>query len=686
MGKVFSKNKSKSKGKPLEEKSVYELYIFGQNSSNANFILAFDKNKHELVRQETPKGVEFYNYSGTAMKNESTVIVCGGINQALNNITKKCYELNLKTLKVTLLPDMIRERYTFPIVYKNNKIYALGGRQYGNDDVSIINHCEVYNYETHQWTSIAPMNKSRCTASCFIYKDQIWMIGGYSGPTHRTRKIEKYNEEENAWEVVPLKLYAGFDAANLLTTDKPDQFIVLGGKYANDSSKSVFKYDMNSQTVLNISKLRYSNLITKCVRLSNGQYLNVGYDKEPFYQFFDPQSHKLVEDKATIVSINGLANFKQYNHNTNTTVIPSSHLRSVEHAIPVFGTLSDGMPLVGQNEYSGADVNYRPPTNLYPNETTYKNYVFGTDEEPFQLEIDTETGEVSLSGIPTSLRLQNFQGVCRTASNKVVFAGGINVNFNKISHNCFEYNLETKEIKKLEQMKSGRYTFPLVKFKHYLYAIGGREYGDDQVSIYRTCERFNLETKKWEWAPNLQIPRCTAGTFVTNGRLFVMGGYVPKIYRTNSIEVLNEKREQWELTGLSLPDPIEATVLLTNYDKIFYCSGRTNKGDVLDKYSFQITFSDFDEVHKFPETCKVKACLNKVIVVQNSYIVFGGFKLSEKQNYEVLDTQTFLSISPSHQSVEIKRAIACINELGSKACFSDHFLKRHSSVRAWVDD
>lgn len=686
MGKVFSKNKRTNKAKASDDKSVYELYIFGQNNSNANFIIAFDRIKHELVRQDAPRGVDFFNYSGTVMKNESTIIVCGGINHALNNITKKCYELNLKTMTATALPEMVRERYTFPIVYKNNKIYVLGGRQYGNDDVSIINFCEVFSYETRQWTSIAPMNKRRCTASCFVYNDQIWIVGGYSGPTHRTRKIEKYNEKEDCWETVPFKLYAGFDAANLLTTDEPDQFIVLGGKYANDSSKSVFKYDMASKTVLNISKLHYSNLITKSVRLDSGQYLNVGYDKEPFYQIFDPRTHLLVEDKASIVSMNGLSNFKQYNHNTITTVIPNSHPRSAGHAIPVLGSSPEGIHTAQQGNFGGVEGNLGGAVNVPDQSVQSKNYIFGTDEEPFQLEIDSITGEVVVSGIPTELRLQNFQGVCRVGAETVIFAGGINTNFNKISHSCFEYNLRTREVKKLEPMKSGRYTFPFIKFHNYLYAIGGREYGDDQVSIYRTCERYNLETGSWEWAPNLQISRCTGNTFIIHDKLFVMGGYVPKTYRTNTIEVLNEKRQQWELLGLTLPDPIEAAVLLTNHNKIFYCTGRTNKGDILDKYTIELTPSDFDEVQKFPETCKIKSCLNKVVTVQNNYIIFGGFNLSEQQSYEVLDTRTFLSIDPLNQTTETKRAVTSMKTQIIRTCFSDHFLKRHSSVRIFAEE
>jgi len=37
----------------------------------------------------------------------------------------------------------------------------------------------------------------------------------------------------------------------------------------------------------------------------------------------------------------------------------------------------------------------------------------------------------------------------------------------------------------LPSMQSLRYTFPLIFYKGYVYAIGGREYGNDQMAILK---------------------------------------------------------------------------------------------------------------------------------------------------------------------------------------------------------
>lgn len=88
------------------------------------------------------------------------------------------------------LPNMNQIRYTFPIIYYKNKIYAIGGRIYGPDNSSLLNKCEVYDYKTNKWTDIAPMNKNRCTCSVFIYRGYIYAVGGYTGEYQRSRKVE----------------------------------------------------------------------------------------------------------------------------------------------------------------------------------------------------------------------------------------------------------------------------------------------------------------------------------------------------------------------------------------------------------------------------------------------------------------------------------------------------------------
>ena len=52
-------------------------------------------------------------------------------------------------------------------------------------------------------------------------------------------------------------------------------------------------------------------------------------------------------------------------------------------------------------------------------------------------------------------------------------------------------------------MHTKRYTFNCIKKGKYIYALAGREYGNDQNAIMSKCERFNLYTKKWETIASL---------------------------------------------------------------------------------------------------------------------------------------------------------------------------------------
>ena len=48
----------------------------------------------------------------------------------------------------------------------------------------------------------------------------------------------------------------------------------------------------------------------------------------------------------------------------------------------------------------------------------------------------------------------------------------------------------------------------------YAYACGGRAFGSNAISILRSCERFNLDTNKWERIGSMKYRRCTASLTV----------------------------------------------------------------------------------------------------------------------------------------------------------------------------
>lgn len=57
---------------------------------------------------------------------------------------------------------------------------------------------------------------------------------------------------------------------------------------------------------------------------------------------------------------------------------------------------------------------------------------------------------------------------------------------------AYSFNLLDNNIKPIDPMITPRYAFAGVVQGSYLYAIGGRKLGDDDVAILNQCERFSF--------------------------------------------------------------------------------------------------------------------------------------------------------------------------------------------------
>ncbi len=503
-------------------------------------------------------------------------------------------------------------RYTFPIIIKDHYIYVIGGRVYGDDTVSLLNKCERFSYETNKWENIANMNNNRCTSSAFIYKNGIWVIGGYSGRFQRTKAIEKYNEEKNKWEVVDFQLYFGFENGTMIPSGNPNEMIILGGKLNFGHSRNVWVYNLLDQTIINKKPMNNDNILTKFYPISKTQTLILGsttkssFYKSIYLETYDSDKWSSNLEKVSL-GVKNLSKFKQYNFNQIQFEIQS---------------------------YENED-NYKK--DYSKRDFSTKNFLFGTDQEPFHLEIDSQTGEVDVFPIPTRLDLKNFQGCCRISENELMFAGGINITFKKITAKTFKYDLKTRKVTLLPEMLQIRYTFPLHRLGNFVYAIGGREYGADNIAIINLCERFNLADQVWEMMPSLNIPRCTSNSFIYQDNLFIAGGFCKNKKRTDTIEVFVQKKKQWEVLGMKLPHPIEASIFLNLKDTIFFVAGRKDiSGDTNSKYKFNLDEGDLAEPEQLGDL-GFSICLHKIFKVRDTFVVFGGtFK-----KIELLNTESF---------------------------------------------
>lgn len=53
-------------------------------------------------------------------------------------------------------------RYNFCIEYIKDEIFVIGGREYGNDEIAIIDNCLKFNLISNKWSQIADLNVARC--------------------------------------------------------------------------------------------------------------------------------------------------------------------------------------------------------------------------------------------------------------------------------------------------------------------------------------------------------------------------------------------------------------------------------------------------------------------------------------------------------------------------------------------
>jgi hypothetical protein len=633
--------------------------IFGQDKLGNSFLSIFDPVTKTLKSANLPKTANFFNYSAITWKSNTVMIVCGGIKHNLTGITASCFEFDLENLTCTPLPDMINYRYTYPAIYFEGKIYCVGGRVYGGDDTSILKSCEVYDYSLKKWASIADLNVPRCTSTLITYKSAIWVIGGYTGQYQRSRKIERYNPVDNVWEVTAIKLLCGFENGNILETSRPNEFIVFGGKLNYGNSRNVWLYDLENQTVMNKKPLYHDNILSKHFRGDDGKVFLLGENplNNFFYETYDIDTTDVSNGQLILPAVHTYEKFKQYNFNSRNLAIA-----------------------------------HEPASDLILKDYADTNVIFGTDSEPFQLEINSQTLEVSKHPIKLNIKLRNFQGCCRIDDNRVFFTGGINISFQKISARTFIYDMRTKTITKLPDMHRIRYTFPVIYMGNCVYVIGGREYGDDKAAIFCDCERFNFSKMAWERVPSLNVKRCTANVFKYKERLFVAGGFLPTSKRSDIIEVLNEKKKRWETLGVLLPIGIEASCFVSSRTDVFFLTGRSDKGDCNNKFVFNLKSGDIDEIETLTEKVDKESCLNKLIVAKEKFVVFGG---SEFSNIMIVNSHDYMNTVTESKSYRGDNSTTMDDEISvseleslkkeiknqvSNVCFSSHYLKRNSYV------
>lgn len=164
---------------------------------------------------------------------------------------------------------------------------------------------------------------------------------------------------------------------------------------------------------------------------------------------------------------------------------------------------------------------------------------------------------------PKKLTLASHRSGIRLDETMSLFlCGGVSEDMSKIYCSAFRYFPLSDVVEVLPSMIEGRYTFSCVKKGNYIYALGGRTYGNDQHAILSKCERYNIANGIWEPIACMNYRRCSFMASCIENKIYVAGGYGGHSIRHSSFECYHEKDNRWELMGISLIEPVEASTLL----------------------------------------------------------------------------------------------------------------------------
>jgi len=201
-----------------------------------------------------------------------------------------------------------------------------------------------------------------------------------------------------------------------------------------------------------------------------------------------------------------------------------------------------------------------------------------------------------------------------------------------ISSNTYIYSPQENKAIKLAKSHHPRYTFNLYAKGNYVYALGGRSWGDDDVALMSACERFNLTTGTWEKIGDLKQARCSAMVFDYQNVMYIAGGYAGDKLRCTSIERFNEAQNSWELIDVELRVGLEGVyegsglegscvIPADSSGNYYFIAGRTDRCDSDKIWQLNLERGSLWECGTLQDT----KSLHKVFSITPTLIcIFGG--------------------------------------------------------------
>lgn len=130
------------------------------------------------------------------------IFVSGGYSN--NHFTPDMQRYDPDTNQWEDMAPMLTPRGWHVMCTAQDKLFVFGGCNLNvNQQAQPVVQSECYDPEADQWTVIAPLSISHKEASCVVYNDQIYVLGGYNVQTKTGQKlVSRYDVYSGIWETI----------------------------------------------------------------------------------------------------------------------------------------------------------------------------------------------------------------------------------------------------------------------------------------------------------------------------------------------------------------------------------------------------------------------------------------------------------------------------------------------------
>ena len=130
------------------------------------------------------------------------IYVSGGYSN--NHFTPDLQRYDPLTRQWEDMAPMLTPRGWHVMCVAQGKLLVLGGCNLNTNQQALpVLQSECYNPATDQWTLIAPLSISHKEASCVVYQDHVYVLGGYNVQTKTGQKmVSRYDTYTGTWESV----------------------------------------------------------------------------------------------------------------------------------------------------------------------------------------------------------------------------------------------------------------------------------------------------------------------------------------------------------------------------------------------------------------------------------------------------------------------------------------------------